>query len=103
MNELALRLMPNRRRLEAPRVRTSGSRLSSADLCRANGWGVGDRLKLVEGLFLPEDEVSFTIEMTAVGEVRILAKPEGDDGSHEGSWPLNVRDWQKLVVYVTQR
>jgi hypothetical protein len=73
-------------------VQTLNSRLSSAELCRLNGWGPGTRLVGDEGCG------PTVIEITAVGQVSILArmishKGEPADG-FESLWGLDNRDWQ---------
>lgn len=72
-------------------VRTTGT---SAGLCRANGWTVGDVLEGDEG-YGPT-----RIVITAIGEAGVLAraishagKPRNDS---EGIWTLLVRDWKKV-------
>lgn len=67
------------------------NRLNEADTCRANGWGPGTRLVGDEG-YGPT-----VIEITAVGESKILAKSISyngvDGGGREGTWVLYCRDW----------
>lgn len=70
---------------------TKDSVLSEAELCRANGWGPGTRLAGDEG------HGPVVIEVTAVGEERILAKViscggQPEDGT-EHEWTLKMRDW----------
>ncbi len=63
--------------------------MNSADKCRANGWTVGTRLVGDEG-YGPT-----TIEITAVGERRILAKELSPRAYGEMMWTLDRRDWQQ--------
>ena len=65
---------------------------TSADICRANGWNVGD---ILEG----ENEVSRDrIRITAIGEAHVLARwlyadwPE----SSERLISLDFREWRKV-------
>ena len=80
---------------------TRGPRLrgkTDAETCRLNGWTVGDQLAGDEG-YGPS-----IIEITAIGEERILArclshfrrgeKVECDE--RESSWTLVCRDWRKI-------
>lgn len=73
-------------------LRTRRHRGSAADLCRANGWGPGTRLVGDEG-YGPT-----VIEITAIGEARLLAKCLGHNGvahrPHESTWVLDARDWR---------
>lgn len=70
---------------------TLRSKLSSAELCRANGWGPGTRLGGI-------GDVYTVIEITAVGERDILAKKIFNDGEpseeREDMWILVHRDWR---------
>ena len=64
----------------------------AAAICRDRGWDVGTRLTGDEG-FGPT-----VIEITAIGERSILAKPIARNGvevenSCEGYWHLSFRDW----------
>lgn len=61
-----------------------------ADTCRENGWIVGTRLVGDEGRG-PE-----TIEITAIGESRILAKRVLPTEGRETTWTLDVRDWHEV-------
>lgn len=67
---------------------------SPADLCRRLGWLPGTRLVGDEG-FGPT-----VIEITAVGEEKILAKTLSHNGTPstrgENSWVLRCRDWRVL-------
>lgn len=72
---------------------TLHSRLSSAELCRANGWMRGTVLEGNEGYGAER------IQITAVGDQSILAvKVEAKPGhlSAEGSWCLSCRDWREV-------
>ena len=65
---------------------------TSADICRANGWTVGD---ILEG----EDEVSTDrIRITAIGEAHVLARWQYADlpESAERLISLDFRDWHKV-------
>jgi hypothetical protein len=72
-------------------MQTLDSRLSSAELCRANGWGPGTRLVGDEG-YGPT-----VIEITAIGSDDILAKMISHNGEPcngvENKWGLEHRDW----------
>lgn len=66
---------------------------TDVDICRANGWTVGDRLVGDEG-YGPT-----VIRITAIGEQRILAIAESHNGvpaqaPSEGVWTLAHRSWQ---------
>lgn len=66
--------------------------MSPADICRANGWGPGTRLRGEEcGAFT-------TIEVTAVGLSAILATAGGD----EGPWALHCRAWEEVPAAEAQ-
>lgn len=67
--------------------------ISPADVCRANGWGVGTRLVGDEG------NGPTVIEITAIGRSSIMAIPISHKGKpevcpREGSWVLWCRDWR---------
>lgn len=68
--------------------------MNDAEKCRKNGWRVGTRLIGDEG-YGPT-----VIEITAIGETRILAKEISHNGKPsdrcEGDWTLSCRDWQAL-------
>lgn len=75
-------------------IPTLNSRMSSAELCRANGWGIGTILEGDEG-WGPE-----RIRITAIGERAILAVRVDDKPGHlrmEGSWALVFRDWKQVA------
>ncbi|SKM17401.1 Uncharacterised protein [Mycobacteroides abscessus subsp. massiliense] len=66
--------------------------MNDADLARSNGWGVGTRLAGNEG----RNET--VIEITAVGESKVLAKTVSHNGKpyigRESVWTFAFRDWQ---------
>lgn len=67
-----------------------------AVICRERGWGVGTRLMGDEGHGLT------VIEITAVGEMHILAKSISHNGfpsawGGETIWALDCRDWQAVT------
>lgn len=68
--------------------------MSSADLCRANGWGPGTRISGDEG-YGPT-----VIEITAIGYEGILARCISHKGKprpcRERSWMLQYRDWKEV-------
>lgn len=80
--------------------------VSSAQMCRRNGWGVGTLLRGYEG-YVDGRGVWTTIRLTAIGENHVLARTvrlervnaEGvtvkvdDTERHEGSWTLVYRNW----------
>lgn len=67
--------------------------MTPADTCRANGWTVGTRLVGDEG-YGPT-----VIEITAIGEERILARAISHGGKpyrrqpDETTWLLDHREW----------
>ena len=63
---------------------------SDADLCREMGWSQGQRLIGDEG-YGPT-----TIQITAVGENRILARAIHPRPRNENTWTLSCRDWQPV-------
>jgi hypothetical protein len=67
-------------------LKTLHSPLSSAEICRRNGWRRGSRIVGVE------DQRATTIRITAVGDDYILAI--ADDSGHEGEWNLTCRNWR---------
>lgn len=77
----------------AERVSTKEHRRSDAAVCRANGWTVGTVLVGDEG------HGPTIIELTAVGDRRILARRLAHNGiavqADESSWVLYCRDWQE--------
>jgi hypothetical protein len=69
--------------------------MTPADSCRENGWTVGTVLEGDEG-YGPT-----RIEITAIGEEKLLAKCISHDGkptpTHgEASWVLDCRDWKPV-------
>ena len=65
---------------------------TSADICRANGWTVGD---ILEG----EDEASRDrIRITAIGETNVLARWQHADTPESSEWLicLDFREWRKV-------
>lgn len=72
---------------------TKGSKLSSADLCRANGWEPGTLLAGDEGYG------QTVIKITSIGERGILARVISHNGEAiqgtENSWALHNRTWRK--------
>jgi len=70
---------------------TLRSKFSSAELCRANGWGPGTRLGGISDVYT-------VIEITAIGERDILAKKIFHDGApseeREDVWVLVHREWR---------
>ena len=78
-----------------PKVeKTLNSELSSAELCRRNGWTPGTWLEAIE--YGPDGVVwnHDTIEITAVGRDWILAKGYGD--ASEDEWDLTCREWDEV-------
>jgi hypothetical protein len=70
-----------------------GRKLSSASICRLNGWFRGTHLVGDEG-YGPT-----VIEITAVGERCVLAKAISyagvpESSPRESSWDLSCRDWE---------
>lgn len=72
--------------------------MSSADLCRANGWKAGTILEGTESG--PGWSHTTRIQIIALGEDDILAKCIWEDGKpergHEGLWTLECRDWREV-------
>jgi hypothetical protein len=68
------------------------NRGDAADVARLKGWTVGTRLVGDEG-YGPT-----VIEITAIGEKRVLAKQISEDRhphqTPEGHWTFSCRDWQ---------
>lgn len=73
-------------------VNTKGSPLSTAELCRRNGWKPGTILAGDEGYGVTE------IVITAIGEHKILAKRLRHNGAPteqlESVWGLECREWK---------
>ena len=74
------------------RVFTHNSRLSSADLCRLNGWRRGTLLVGDEGRG-PE-----VIRITAVGDESILAMQVMPPDGWEADWDLRCRNWRRIYA-----
>lgn len=76
-------------------VETLNCGTNEAEVCRANGWGVGTRLVGDEG-YGPT-----VIEITGLGERRILARSLMHNGRRtdysESSWVLFCRDWTEYT------
>ena len=69
---------------------TLHSKLTSAELCRRNGWTVGTHLTGDEG-YGPT-----TIVITAIGKRNIVARSlDPIVGSREGGWVLWCREWSE--------
>lgn len=65
--------------------------MMSAALCRKRGWRPGTLLRGVEF------GVAATIQVTAVGTNRILARRvDGDEIGYECAWTLGCRKWTKV-------
>ncbi len=73
-------------------VNTKGSPLSTAELCRINGWKPGTILAGDEGYGVTE------IVITAIGAHKILAKRLRHNGiqmdQKESVWGLECREWE---------
>ena len=70
--------------------------MNAADMCRTNGWVVGDSLEGDEG------HGPTRIRITAIGETVILARPTHHNGNplretYESAWTLRYRDWRKVT------
>lgn len=76
-------------------VTTLGSSLSSAELCRRNGWGPGT--KLVGTEYYVDGHSTNLITITAVGDAAILAY--GSNSRCECVWDLTHRDWHVFEGY----
>lgn len=65
-----------------------------AQVCRSKGWDVGTRIKGDEGYG------ESVIEITALGEKRLLAKMVSHKGEPsargETTWTLACRDWEPM-------
>lgn len=72
---------------------------TEAEICRANGWQVGDVLEGVESL--PGYSRLSRIRITAIGENSILARLIWEDGKgecgYECTWTLKARPWRKIA------
>jgi len=71
-------------------TREMSRHMSAAEVVRAMGWGVGTHLVGDEG-YGPT-----TIQITAVGENEILARPVDSKRFREGTWTLAHRDWKEV-------
>lgn len=69
--------------------------MNDANLCRKNGWGPGTRLAGDEGYG------ETVIEITAIGESRILCKLISHNGEPkmqiESMWTLSCRNWTPIL------
>lgn len=70
-------------------------RHSSAQLCKLNGWMVGDLLCGDEGYG------ATVIQLTAIGDDYIMARSISHNGSpsgcgYEGGWTLHEREWSLI-------
>ena len=63
---------------------------NDAETCRLNGWTVGDRL-IGEPTPLERTPI---IQITAIGETRILAIEDNAHG--ETAWTLSLREWRRI-------
>ena len=74
-------------------MKTLNNMRPPAEICRENGWKAGTMLVGDEGIG------PTVIEITAVGEERVLAKIISHNGKPsnigEGSWALWCRDWRE--------
>jgi hypothetical protein len=75
-------------------ISTLNSKLSSVELCKANGWKVGTRLGGTE--YYPTGSSYCVIQITAIGEQAILAKCLTHK-TDESTWILQLRDWKEYV------
>jgi len=65
-------------------VKTLGSKMAPADICRANDW--------VAGTVLRGDKLhSPIIRITAIGEQKVFAVNEAD--GFEGAWSFDSQEW----------
>ena len=67
-------------------VKTLGSKMTPADICRANEWGVGTVLQ-------GDKFKSPIIRITAIGEKKVLAVNVADH--FEGSWTFDSQEWSE--------
>ncbi len=83
-------------------MRTTISPLSSAELCRQQGWLPGTMLEgrsFAGGL---RSDVTIRIRITAIGERAVLARIHAIGGivlhnaADEQLFDLHVRDWEKV-------
>ena len=71
---------------------TTQTDLSSAEICRRNGWGPGTRLE-AEPLPKERDRSIKRVTISAVGDVHVLATLS--DREWEVILDLHVRDWHE--------
>lgn len=77
------------------------SNMTSAEICRKNGWDKGTRLKAVTG-HGRHGTTTAVIAITAIGEEAVLAKHLLHNGSaptfgpHESTWELGQCDWEEV-------
>ena len=72
---------------EMKTVKTLGSKMAPADICRANGWGAGTVLR-------GDKFNSVTITITGIGEKKILARNVNDEW--EGTWTFDNQEWSEV-------
>jgi hypothetical protein len=75
-------------------ISTLNSKLSSVELCKANGWKVGTKLGGTE--HYPGGSNYCVIEITAIGDQAILAKCLTHHTS-EATWVFQMREWKEQV------
>lgn len=68
-------------------VKTLDSKMAPADICRANGWGVGT-------VICGDKFDSMPIEITAVGKQKILGHKVGE--LYETAWDLKYQEWSEV-------
>lgn len=105
-NLRALAAEPHELRAEVLRLRAEVEKLRSAasepdgrmvrgrndaETCRLSGWVVGD------ALLGEESGDAVLIQITAIGEERILARRLGLEGRESG-WTLSCREWRRVEV-----
>lgn len=79
-------------------ISTLRSHLTSAEICRHNGWMPGTELV---GDWLPKESIEqprIRIRITALGVREVLAVqiwPDGDDWGAELLWDLHCREWME--------
>lgn len=75
-------------------TRHLSKRMTPAQVCHAKGWEVGTRIKGNEGYG------ETVIQITAIGEKRVLARQISHKGqeqtSSESTWTLAHRDWEPV-------
>ncbi len=68
--------------------------MTDAEICRTNGWKVGD---VLEGESHPD--IRLRIRITAIGRSNILAvkvRNTDEDDTYESTWSLQCRQWRKV-------